>query len=71
MRDFLKQEVAIGDHLVFAHGPRSLHLGVVKNVGKKMFSISQQSGVGKRINKYPDAVVKITPEQAFWQVLTS
>ena len=35
-----------------------------------MFSISQQSGVG-RINKYPEAVVKITSEQAFWQVLTS
>ena len=70
MRDFLKQEVAIGDHLVFAHG-KSLHLGVVKNVGKKMFSISQQSGVGKRILKYPEAVVKITSEQAFWQVLTS
>ena len=71
MQDFLKQEVAIGDHLVFAHGIGGLHLGVVKSIGKKMFSISRVKSSGKKINKYPDAVLKITPEQAFWHVLTS
>jgi len=71
LQDFLKQEVAIGDHLVFAHGPRTLHIGVVKSIGKKMFSISRVNSSGKKINKYPDEVLKITPEQAFWYVLTS
>lgn len=71
MQDFLRQEVVIGDYLVFGHGLMTLHLGVVKNVGKKMFSIQSQTGSGKRINKYPEGVLKITPEQAFWRVLTS
>ena len=71
VQDFLRQEVVIGDYLVFGHGLMTLHLGVVKNVGKKMFSIQSQTGSGKRINKYPEGVLKITPEQAFWRVLTS
>jgi hypothetical protein len=69
MCDLLQQPLAVGDYVVYACGPTILALGIVTKINKKMLSL--KSRAGRRLTKYPNAVLKVTREQVFWSTLSS
>lgn len=65
MKDFLGNELSVGDHVVFSRGTYSDNLtkGVVTKINPKMLRIRCKPPKNWDERQYPSAVVKITKEQ--------
>lgn len=74
MRDFLNQELAVGDHVVVCRSGSRLQLRQIVKFSVKMVQISnpdaQYAWERKNISVYPYQLVKILPEQLTWYAIS-
>jgi hypothetical protein len=70
MKDFLNQELAIGDHVILIQdGYRSYDVGVIEKFTPKQIRVKINSYLGSKM-QYPVQLVKILPEQLTWYVIS-
>lgn len=73
MKDFLGQELAVGDHVIVGSAfgqQRGFTIGHIVKFSPKMVQVDTSRWDKKPNSFYPQDLVKVSPEQMTWYMLS-
>jgi hypothetical protein len=69
MKDFLNQDLAVGDHVVMVGGGKNFRVGMITKFTPKKVRVQFYDWQWETIQR-PDQLIKMYPEQMTWWVMT-